>query len=402
MEEPARSPRGTTLPKSTAKRRSLRKKKDAQMTHLPNILARLFALPLAIALVAVQAPPDAAAAKLKLHTDQEMIEELLAPNELDVSSPNAVFEAVFDALPSKVTVYPTESYYYFTFPYKGIVYAGNLRFDAWDQFDGKVHFAYFPEYAYWRRPLEPTYKKLGPDDGVQVTQVDKFHYKIAFKGKTVDFEIPDLSKVKPAPGMVRDDETYIGPSWDESGVQFFLVFNKTAKTFLYLLNDNPKMDQYEPSKLSPALTVGIRTSFAFFKDKLADRQILIGDFFGNTELNNYFDGPFDQLPDNYVEGNALLDALLQVEPSMKGHVDRYGADPSGEVRYAITTYKYYSNVGDLKPILDCADKETDPAKYYACFNAKQGDDDGGPDRGEPAKPGKATDGAPASEEPKKP
>jgi hypothetical protein len=395
-------PRGTTLPKSAATRRPLRKKKDAQMNSLPSVLTRLFALALTIALVALHAPQDAAAAKLKLHTDQEMIEELMAPNELDVSSPNAVFEAVFDALAPKVTVYPTESYYYFTFPYKGIIYAGNIRLDAWDQFDGKVHFAYFPEYAYWRKPLDPTYKKLGPDDGVQVTQVDKFHYKIAFKGKTVDFEIPDLSKVKPTAGMVRDDESYIGPIWDESGVQFFLVFNKTAKTFLYLLNDNPKMDRYEPSKLSPALTVGMRTSFALFQDKLADRQILIGDFFGNTELNNYFDGPFDQLPDNFIEGDALLDALLQVDPSMKGHVDRYGSDPSGEVRFAITTYKYYSDVEDLKPILDCAGKETDPAKYYACFNAKQEGEEGGRDHGTPAKQGKATDGEPENEAPKKP
>jgi hypothetical protein len=345
------------------------------MHNLTSLFARYFALALAIAFAfgAPQAHSEAAATKLKLHTNQEMIEELMAPNDLDISSPNAVFEAVFDALPSKATVYPTESYYYFTFPYKSIIYAGNLRFDAWDQFDGKVHFAYFPEYAYWRKPGEPTYKKLGPDDGVQVTQVDKFHYTIAFKGKTVAFEIPDLSKVKPAPGMLRDDETYIGPAWDESGVQFFLVFNKTAKTFLYLLNDNPKMDQYQQSKLSPALTVGMRTSFAFFKDKLVDRQILIGDFFGNTELNNYFDGPFDQLPDNYVEGDALLDALLQIDPSMKGHVDRYGSEPSGEVRFAITTYKYYSDVADLKPILDCAARQNAPAKYYACFNIKQGD-----------------------------
>ena len=32
---------------------------------------------------------------------------------------------------------------------------------------------------------------------------------------------------------------------------------------------------------------------------MANRQILIGAFVGNTQLNNYFDGPFDQLPDNY-------------------------------------------------------------------------------------------------------
>ncbi len=360
-----------------------------------SVLARSFAIVLAGALLAPQIIP-ANAAKLKLHTDQEMIEELLAPNELDVSNPDAVFAAVFDALASKVTVYPTESYYYFTFPYKGIIYAGNLRFDAWDQFDGKVHFAYYPEYAYWRKPLDPVYKKFGPSDGVQVKQIDKFHYTIAFKGKTVAFELPDLSKVKPAPGQVRDDETYIGPVWDESGIQFFLVFNKTAKTFLYILNDNPKLDQYEPSQISPALTIGMRTSFAFIKDKFADRQILMGDFFGHTQLNDYFDGPFDQLPDNYVEGDALLDALLQIEPGLKGKVDRYGSQPSGEEQFAITTYKFYGEVEELKPIADCAEKETDPAKYYSCFNAKQGDEE---PAAEPGKPGES--GKPETATPKK-
>ena len=77
----------------------------------------------------------------------------------------------------------------------------------------------------------------------------------------------------------------------------------------------------------------------------------------------------------YIQGDALIDALLSIDPSMKGKVDRYGADPSGEVRFAITTYKYYGDVGDPKPIADCASKETDPAKYYACFNAKQEDED---------------------------
>jgi hypothetical protein len=340
---------------------------------------RCFSAYAVLAIFSMLFPFAAQAGKLKLHTNQDMVEELLEQNDLDIKNPNAVFEAVFEALPAKVMVYPTESYYYFTFPYKGIVYAGNLRFDAWDQFDGKVHFAYFVEYAYWRKPLEPFYKKLGPDDGVKTEQVNKFLYKITFKGKTVEFVLPDLSNVKPGPGVLRADEVYIGPSWDESGVQFFLVYNKPAKTFLYLLIDNPKMDQYDPHMLSPAVTVGIRTSFVFYKDKLADRQILIGDFVGNTMLNNYFDGPFDQLPDNYVQGNTLLDAILDVEPGMKAEkVDRYGADPTGEFRYGITSYKYYRYVEDLKPIVDCAEKSADSAVYYACFNATKAneEDDG--------------------------
>jgi hypothetical protein len=320
-------------------------------------------------------PFASTAGQLRLHTNQQMIDELLQHSDLDISNPNAVFEAVFQELSEKVKVYPTESYYYFSFAHNGLIYAGNIRFDAFDQFDGKVHFAYFPEYGYWHRPQDPAYKKLGPDDGLEVKQVNKFTYKIIYKGKTVEFDIPDLSSVKPKPEILGADEVYLGPSWDESGVQFFLVYNKTAKTFLYLLNDTPKMDAYEKSDVSPALTVGNRTSFALYKDKLLDRQILIGVFAGNTELNNYFDGPFDQLPDNYIEGNSLRDILYSIDPSMKGHVDRYGSEPSGEVRYAITTYKYYSDISDLKPIVDCAAANNDPAKYYSCFNVSQDDAD---------------------------
>ena len=331
---------------------------------------RPFSVYAAAAVFAALLPCVGAAAPLKLHTNQEIIDDLLNPNDLDIKNPDAVFAAVFEQLAPKVTVYPTESYYYFTFQLNGINYAGNIRFDAADQFDGKVHFAYANEYAYWRKPLDPVYKKMGPDDGVKTEQLGKFLYKITFKGKTVEFVLPDLSGVKPAPGMLRDDEVYLGPSWDEFGVQFFLIFNKTAKTFLYLLNETPKVDLYEPSKLSPAVTVGNRTSFVFYKDKLLDRKILMGDFIGHTMLNDYFDGPFDQLPDNYVPGTALLDAILEVEPGLKNEkADRYGADPTGEFRYGITSYKYYGRIADLKPIVDCAEKNSDPAVYYKCFDA---------------------------------
>jgi hypothetical protein len=217
---------------------------------------------------------------------------------------------------------------------------------------------------------------MGPDDGVKVEQINKFLYKITFKGKTVEFTLPDLSNVKPAAGMLREDEVYIGPSWDESGVQFFLIYNKSAKTFLYLLNDSPKVDLYETASLSPAVTVGNRTSFVFYKDKLLDRQILMGDFVGHTMLNDYFDGPFDQLPDNFVQGNTLLDAILDMEPGLKNeNPDRYGADRTGEFRYGITSYRYYGKLADLKPIVECAGKNAEPAQYYACFNATKANEE---------------------------
>jgi hypothetical protein len=360
----------------------------------------------AAALLTALSPAVGVAGQFKLHTNQEMIDDLLRPNDLDIKNPDAVFAAVFEQLAPKVTVYPTESYYYFTFQLNGINYAGNIRFDAADQFDGKVHFAYANEYAYWRKPLEPVYKKMGSAEGVDFKQIDKFHYTIAYKGKTVEFELPDLSNVKPAPGMLRDDEIYLGPAWDESGVQFFLIFNKTAKAFMYLLNETPKVDLYDATKLSPAVTLGNRTSFAFYKDKLLNRQILIGDFVGHTMLNDYFDGPFDQLPDNYVKGTELRDAILEVEPRLKDQkADRYGADPTGEFRYGITSYKYYGYINELKPIVDCAEKNTDPAIYYKCFDSTkanaEAEESGGPDflGGQPPE---GSQGGPASAPPPAP
>ncbi len=354
----------------------------------------------AAAVLCAALPVAGMASPLKLHTNQEIVDDLLRPNDLDAKNPDAVFAAVFEQLAPKVTVYPTESYYYFTFQLGGINYAGNIRFDAGDQFDGKVHFAYANEYAYWRKPLEPVYKKMGPDDGVKVEQAGKFLYKITFKDKTVEFQLPDLSSVKPAPGMLGDGETYLGPIWDESGVQFFLVFNKPAKAFLYLLNETPKVDLYEPSQLSPAVTVGNRSGFAFYKDKLLNRQILIGDFIGHTMLNDYFDGPFDQLPDNYVQGTALLDSILEIEPGLKGeNPDRYGADKTGEFRYGITSYKYYNRVSDLKPIADCAEKNADPAVYYKCFDATKANEEEEHSGGSSFPPAKPADGKPAETAP---
>ena len=176
---------------------------------------------------------------------------------------------------------------------------------------------------------------------------------------------------------------------------------RQSKTFLYLLNDNPKMDHYEPSEFSPDVTVGMRTSFAFYKDKLADRQILIGAFHRQYRAEQLLRWSLRSASRQLRQGDTLIDALLSIDPSIKGKVDRYGSDPSGEVRYAITTYKYYRDVEELKPIADCTSKETDPARYYACFNVKQeGEDDGSGEEGPQVSRGKTKDDAPEGAEPK--
>ena len=66
-----------------------------------------------------------------------------------------------------------------------------------------------------------------------------------------------------------------------------------------------------------------------------------------SRLNTYFDGPFDQLPENFIEGEALREAILAADPSVKGKIDRLGNFADGSGRYLIHPYLLYRQPGDL-------------------------------------------------------
>ncbi len=313
-----------------------------------------------------------ARAEPPVKTNQAFIESLLSEKKLDIADPLAVLEFVLSGLPDRARIYPTENYYYFTFQHGGLVYGGNLRLDASDRDEGFVHFAYSPEFVFWREPEAPVYRKLGAAEGVRVQRVSPLVYDVGFRERTVRFEINDLSGVKPPAGMVATGETYIGPVFDESGLQFYLMFNAEQKVFLYILNEQaPVPEVFETTKISPRITVGRRTSFAFYADDRLARKILIGVHESNTFLNNIYDGPFDQLPDNTLEGDVLKDAIVSILPDYKDKIDRFGSLADGSERYAISPYLYYATENDFAVILDCLkDPERPEAAYYSCFDTE--------------------------------
>lgn len=304
----------------------------------------------------------------KLATNQAYLEEINRATVLDTGNIMAVFAFVFASLPDTVKVYPTENYYYFTFIHNGATFTGNLRLDAADRDQGFLHFAYFHEYTAWQSGEDPAYKKLGGADGVRVEKRGKLAYAAEFKGKQVLFELNDLSNVRPPEGFLLANERYIGPIYDESGVQFFLVFNPEAKVFHYFLNETAPSDIFAASSVSERIIIGRRTGFAFYKDKHRERKILIGVHETNSTLNNYLDGPFDQLPDNFLQGDELKKAILAVQPDLAGQIDRFGGAADGSSRFAITPYRSWSEESDLAVFEECAAKKELPAGgYYACF-----------------------------------
>jgi hypothetical protein len=309
----------------------------------------------------------------RLFTHQSYLEDITNDTALPLSDMKAMLAFVLESLPDRVKVYPTENYYYFHFFSQGVRYSGNLRLDMMDRDQGKLHFAYFEEMQEWKKDALPSYKIFDRGDGVAVEKVDDLIYRVSFRGKQVVFELNDLSKIVPPPHAIAADEKYLGPVLDDSGMRFFLVFNTRLELFHYILDETAKLaDQLRASARTDRILIGARTGFAYYDDLRMQRKILIGVFESNARLNNAFDGPFDQLPDNFIVADELRDAILRVEPALAGKIDRVGGSCDGSGRYLIVPYATYRTEEDLYAFHRCATRKSVPrAHYYSCFVVEQ-------------------------------
>jgi hypothetical protein len=318
-----------------------------------------------VAGISVTLPATAAS----VQTLETYIDDLKRPAEFDIRDVKATFAFVFNSLPERVNVYPTENYYYFKFVHGGVPFTGNIRLDYASREEGKIHFVYQEELAPWRDAGEVRHILLQSSDGLQVEKLAAFEYRMTYAGKSVTFALNDLTQIKPADGLLAAGERYIGPIFDESGLRFFLLYNGKFRIFHYVLDETvPTSDELAPSRAGERIVIGKRTGFAFYRDEKIDRKILIGVYEGNVRANNYFDGPFDQLPDNFIEGEALRSAILEVEPRLNGRIDRFGSFDGGKARYAISPYLTYEVEDDLALFQRCATSKKVPvARYHACF-----------------------------------
>ncbi len=308
-----------------------------------------------------------AAAAQSVQTAEKEISE--TPNALAIANPLAVFGFVLRNVPERAQVYPTENYYYVRFVQNGTPYAGNIRLAAADRDQGKLHFAY-GEQPSDRRPA-PSVKRavLDGSHGVAVAKLSPFAYRVTHEGRAVTFLLNDLSQVKPPQGLLRPDERFLGPIFDESAVRFFLVFNSRLKVFHYLLDETvAPADEWETNG---AILIGKRTGFAFYQDR--ERKIVVGVNARNSRLNNAFDGPFDQLPENFIEGETLRQAIIAADPGAKGRIDRLGNFSDGSGRYLIHPYMLYRAPRDLAVFQRCMTAKAVPAAQRPrCFVISDG------------------------------
>jgi hypothetical protein len=204
---------------------------------------------------------------------------------------------------------------------------------------------------------------------VTVEKVEPLAYRVSYGKKSVVFALNDVSQVKPPAAALAPNDRFIGPVFDESAIRFFLVFNAKLKSFHYILDETVEpADVFVPAPVGDGrILIGKRTGFAVYRDQRRDRKILIGVYHDNVVANNYLDGPFDQIPDNFIEGDSFQQAILAVEPDLKGRINRYGSFADG-ARVAVAPYMEYRTPKDLAIFDRCATSRRIPAERYdACF-----------------------------------
>ncbi len=313
----------------------------------------------------------------RVYTNEQYIDELTRPTSVPLDDPKAMLAFILESIPDRVNVYPTENYYYFYFHHRGTRYAGNIRLDAKDRDEGKLHFAYFVELTEWVKDDAITYRVFGKEDGVAVERIEPLRYRVTLGSRTVVFQLNDLSTVVPPKTALGPDDQYLGPVFDESGIRFFLVFNRKLRIFHYLLDETvPVADELFPAQFTNRILIGRRTGYAFYNEHRLKRKILIGVFEANSSVNNAFDGPFDQLPDNFIKGDELRNAIIAADPTQVGRIDRHGGSEDGSSRYLIGPYTYYRSEQDLMPFHECAtDRKMPRELYWACFVIRDGGED---------------------------
>ena len=266
-------------------------------------------------------------------------------------------------MPDEVIVYPSENYYYILYVDRRQIW-GNIRLPAGRRENGVLSFAYFEfkESPYVTEPRVVGTKYFTDADGVIVEELDRFTYSVTYRQKKVIFHLHELSQEPPKLFQLGDEEVSLRRTFDESGYQFFLIFNERKNFFLWVLNEEePLPDILQP--IEDDLLVGRRSRFAFWQDDAHDgRKILIAIRGQHATRNNYYDGPFDQLADNYADQTRISEYVIRAAPSLRGRIDKYGyfTDRVRSSRVSISPYYVYFDEDALKLFLRGAKNSGDP------------------------------------------
>jgi len=268
----------------------------------------------------------------------------------DFDDPRSVLRFVLARAPERAVVYPTERYYYFEFPLRERLVAGNLRFV--DAERGVLHLGYFDRHD----QAEIRSMSLCEADGVAIRYNEDTH-EVTVRYESIErvFELDTAALDQSGELVLLPGESFVTGVRDESGFAFSLLYHEAACAFYYVLNRAlPLPDELAEIRTDRAhYMIGIRSRFVFYEDAPTGRLILVGVSEREIAENTYFDGPFDQVPPHLEIREKLEAAYPYVR--LRGGIDEHGNFRAlKDQRVAISPYQAYDTLRHLLTMLDGA------------------------------------------------
>ncbi len=144
------------------------------------------------------------------------------------------------------------------------------------------------------------------------------------------------------------------------------MFNAEKNIFIWVLNEEELIpDILEP--IEDDLLSGKQSGFAFWIDSANDnRKVLIAIRGQSAVRNDYYDGPFDQLADNYVDEIQISEYMQRASPSLIGRIDKYGYfTDRAQCRVSISPYYVYFTLQSLSQFLAMAKEAENPYQFIS-------------------------------------
>jgi hypothetical protein len=315
------------------------------------ILTLLATVALLIAISASMSSAQTARPLRGFYTNEEIVAGL-TDRSVDLADSLGVFRRVVESLPDTVEMMPSENYYYFGFYTDGRLITGSMSLFPHERDSGLIGFGYTEK----RGDHEPVGSHLlggwgtfGPESGVTVSRIEAGLWRVATSSRSVTFRVAVNRPVAGDRPRVRAGERIVLRTLDESGIPFALVLDRREKKMFWVLDDSRDVPE-SFQQLGERLELGVRTRFAFYADSTMDRRVLVGVDGYNVLGNTWFDGPFDQIPDNDIERGAVdfAGAISVAYPNLADRIDRFGKyrdNPS--TRVAIAPYLVYFSIDEL-------------------------------------------------------
>ena len=302
--------------------------------------------------------------------NQRIIEGLSA-QDLDTHDVDQVFAYIFSRLPDEVIVYPSENYFYFVLYADGIQWWGNIRLPARTRADGDLSFAYFEfeDFPVGARSGDSHAKMLNESDGVLVREQSRFVWEVEYEGKIVEFHLNELRQDRPRSFVLDQNEVCIQRTFDESGLQWFLLFNREHNYFIWVLNEEELVPELiSEFEENSDFYIGRKSGFLFWNDTTHNnRKVLMAIRRASVQRNDYYDGPFDQLADNYAAETNVSEFMQRAYPDTRGNVDTYGyyLDRENSLRVAISPYYTYGEHEDIHAYLTLFESAADKLDFIS-------------------------------------